>query len=1457
MKSYIEHILVRAVPVLLALSAISTVQAQSGAYYNAVTNLNPVLYLPLNETVVPPASTPVAINQGTLGTVDNGVYTHGAFPGVPGALTGDPDTGGLFTGGGGGIAHMSAAYDAAYASVSNFTVEVWVNSPATDPGTDCIINCVDAGSPRAGWLIYTDITAVGTFNFRTYYQNGTSAAENYNIPVPGGHILSNTWYHLVVTFNAVTATAQGYVNGQPVASAGTTTQIYVGSTAGKFTVGARGDSSFAFPGYLDEAAFYSNLLSPSDIAAHYAAGISGVPGAYYTAVSNDNPLLYFRMDEGAPPVAKNYGTVGALANGYYEFGTTPGVAGPPVEGFGPNNFGVQFTGGEATDGGPTVPIVSANNLAVGTTANNPITLAAWIQVPADPTWFTTIMGRGDSAYRFDVDNPAGAPHFNAGNFGDVTGFANMGDDNWHFWVGTWDGTNAQKIYIDSVLAASSLGNLGANGNANAFLIGSAPDYGNRNFIGSICQVAVFSNALTTTQINALYSAAGAPPAFTVNPPPLVVANAGTVATLGAVTASGSSPLSYQWYSGTPGTGTPLTAGPRYPSNVTNTSLVIDPAETGDAGNYYVTVANGFGTPATSTSVALEVPTAVTADVYAGGSPTFTVAPGAASYQWSSNGFAVTGATGSTFTLASVTVAQSPVTVSCLIDGTISSATYTVNIAPAPTDLYPLAVLADHPIAYFRLDEADNGTGNNGSPAFDRISGNNGIYSNTTLGPTGYPIDAGAVANSDGAAQFGSLATSDSFAAFIPNIDFGLAASNSPAQLGNGQFSVEAWVFGVHGVNEGIVTKGYGGGNQTTPHGEQFSLQTSAGGGSFEFLVNDAADDTANLTYVTSANTLSNDLVSPLWHHLVGVCDQTNGYIYLYKDGLPAGRSVLGAGKGILSAPTTPLSIGAKQVHDTSGNYDGQFIGTIDEVAIYNKALTSNQVLNHYFAAGIVPIFLVQPTNDPNIGSPGSTNAGLGSSVTLTSLGFGSPALHYQWYDYNNGGSPIAVNSAQEPGNTGATTPTLTLKNVSTIAAGGTVNTIGTGVFEVVVSNPYGAVTSSIVTITPVSGPPSISPDLPATNYVLIGSSAVFAVGQNGEFPQTNVWYYNNGSGAVKLTDVGRITGSTTSQLTIANVTQADAGTYQLFITNAISYPFGVSSSPSTLVVVLEPTFNGGSGWTLNATAGETLLPSISGDVLELTQNTGGQANSFFFDTPMYCGAFQASFTYQDVTTNGADGFSFCLQNDPAGTAALGQGGGEIGYGGAETGALPYITNSVAVGFDIYNGHQIGCELLTGGNQNFRYGPVTPVALTGGDLINIVIHYDGNTMSLTFADPAASTFYSTNYVIGPIAQYVGANTALVGFTGATGGVEAQQNISAFSYTPIPTMSASLSGNSAVVTWPTAIGGYVLQSTHALPAGQTGPGAWATVPASSYSIVNGNYQFIMPTSNGTTYYQLFLP
>ena len=91
---------------------------------------------------------------------------------------------------------MFATYDAAYASDAAFTIELWVKSAVTDPGEQCVASCVDVASPRRGWIIYSDATANGTFNFRTYNANGATVSDGsagYVMVVPGGHIVANTW----------------------------------------------------------------------------------------------------------------------------------------------------------------------------------------------------------------------------------------------------------------------------------------------------------------------------------------------------------------------------------------------------------------------------------------------------------------------------------------------------------------------------------------------------------------------------------------------------------------------------------------------------------------------------------------------------------------------------------------------------------------------------------------------------------------------------------------------------------------------------------------------------------------------------------------------------------------------------------------------------------------------------------------------------------------------------------------------------------------------------------------------------------------------------------------------------------------------------------------------------------------------------------------------------------------
>ena len=212
----------------------------------------------------------------------------------------------------------------------------------------------------------------------------------------------------------------------------------------------------------------------------------------------------------------------------------------------------------------------------------------------------------------------------------------------------------------------------------------------------------------------------------------------------------------------------------------------------------------------------------------------------------------------------------------------------------------------------------------------------------------------------------------------------------------------------------------------------------------------------------------------------------------------------------------------------------------------------------------------------------------------------------------------------------------------------------------------------------------------------------------------------------------------------------------------------------------------------------------------------------------------------------ADGSTFCIQNSPAGTAAIGGGGGSLAYAG--------ITESAALALDLYNANPGGIQFVSGGANpaGGTYTLATPVEFNYGHPINVTLQYNGQTLAVKLVDSFAPTnVFMTNMVIGPISQYVGSDTGLIGFTGATGGVNSVQTISNFTYIPQPVLTAALSGENIVVSWPAGVGGYVLQESSSL----TNP-SWTTVTNS----VNGdgsNLQVTVPVAGGNQFFQLVLP
>lgn len=205
-------------------------------------------------------------------------------------------------------------------------------------------------------------------------------------------------------------------------------------------------------------------------------------------------------------------------------------------------------------------------------------------------------------------------------------------------------------------------------------------------------------------------------------------------------------------------------------------------------------------------------------------------------------------------------------------------------------------------------------------------------------------------------------------------------------------------------------------------------------------------------------------------------------------------------------------------------------------------------------------------------------------------------------------------------------------------------------------------------------------------------------------------------------------------------------------------------------------FGDGTGFQINNNASGAA--SISAGTLNLTTNVGSQASSVFNQTAQNIGNFAASFTYTDVTTGGADGFAFVLQNDPRGATALGDGGGALGYGGAAP-----ITPSAAVTFNLYSGNGGSKAGITFGGAN-RYASTGSVDITNGQPVNVTVSYapvsGNNGVISTKLTQGANTFNLRPQAFN-ISALAGGNTGFVGFTGGTGGVASTQTISNFAYT----------------------------------------------------------------------------
>jgi hypothetical protein len=528
-------------------------------------------------------------------------------------------------------------------------------------------------------------------------------------------------------------------------------------------------------------------------------------------------------------------------------------------------------------------------------------------------------------------------------------------------IGVTETGNTVSQFIDNNGVGTGLLSNGYNESADAdqgvsMLIGARGDNFNR-LTGDIAEMIIMSSGMSSNDVVSLdnYLAAshrvpiGTNSYAVITQQPVATTNIDFNTTLTVPVGVSGNPLALQWYD----TNGVAIAGQ------TSATLTINNEQTSDA--YYLVATNTFGS-VTSSVVSVTVITGLqvglgpSVTLYVGQPWTFTAqAYGNVPlyYQWYQGGSPIPNATNATYSTVAVLGATS---YSCLVTNGYNGYTST-NAGPVtltgigePTNGFSQAILSDHPIAYWRLNEPSGST-----IAYDYAGGYNGRYgADTTNGLPGVPF-AGA------SGELGvAMDSSDSSSNTIGHV------TTPGINLTTNSVTLVAWVYSFA--------------NQVNPSGLVF-LRDSSNANVFGSQVGGGQD----LDYTWGNNSATynygSGLVVPvgIWCLTALAITPTNATLYLF-DSQTGGSAVNGVTNALQSF-ASGFALGADAQAITSNR---TFNGEMDEVAVFNYTMSASQVQQLYTAATTVPVTV----------NPNPTN--IVFSVTNNLLHLSWPADHTGW-----------------------------------------------------------------------------------------------------------------------------------------------------------------------------------------------------------------------------------------------------------------------------------------------------------------------------------------------------------------------------------------------------------------------------------------------------------------------------
>jgi uncharacterized repeat protein (TIGR03803 family) len=531
----------------------------------------------------------------------------------------------------------------------------------------------------------------------------------------------------------------------------------------------------------------------------------------------------------------------------------------------------------------------------------------------------------------------------------------------------------------------------------------------------------------------------------------------------------------------------------------------------------------------------------------------------------------------------------------------------------------------------------------------------------------------------------------------------VSVPSAPALNPTNAITIEAWVYanGTPAVASGIA------GNWDDLTGNNRTYLFWLYGGRLGFYI---SHDGTGYTSVAD----STPLPTNSWVHVAATYDGTN--MVIYRNGVQVGLTVY---PGIIATNSRPFFIGRTDGGGVSSEY---WNGLIDELSLYNRALSSNEIAAIY-SAGSAGKFSTKPyfltaINLPNglTGFPYSqtVSAGVTTGNTFSLVGGSLPA-----------GLNLSTNGL----------------------ISGTPAAAGTNSFTILATSALGQ-TNSQTFVLAVFAPPVISAQ-PPLETVTNGSPAYLAVGVSGAAPLFYQWQKNG----VNLTDGRIISGSATSTLSLLFATTADAGNYSVIITNAYG---SVTSSVVALTII--PATN-----QFNISLP---LSTGSGNKLDLGFFAGGQALQLSF----VGNGDLVNSTYQTLP----DGSMFAPAGSPYGygnpganypTNAGGDGinhypGGGGNYDAGGGSGFPFagkMTTDTTDPAGIRDGAVVGTFNPSPANTNWfyiGYGGTFTVPAGGAHLyvaVNDSVNSDDHGVYLGVLNGAVPAFSTTNLLLNPGAE----------------------------------------------------------------------------------------------------------